>query len=92
MHVRSGRRSATSCVAPGASNGIFVRRNEALRVEVLQRDPAARELWGALETAHGARAGVFIAIAAILTDGLGKGSECAVDVRERDLEDSDHRV
>ena len=92
MHVRSGRRSATSCVAPGASNGIFVRRNEALRVEVLQRDPAARELWGALETAHGARAGVFIAIAAILTDGLGKGSECAVDVRERDLEDGDHRV
>ena len=91
MHVRSGRRSAASCVAPGASNGIFVRRNEALRVEVLQRDPAARELWGALETANGARAGVFVAIAAILiTDVLGKGSECAVDVRERDLVDRDH--
>ena len=35
---------------------------------------------------------MFIAIAAILTDGLGKGSACAVDVRERDLEDSDHPV
>lgn len=87
MHVRS----ATGCVAPSASDGIFVRRNEALGLEVLQPDPAARELWGALETAHGARAGVFnVDIASILTDVPGKGSECAVDVRERDLEDSDH--
>ena len=88
MHVRS----AAGCVAPSARDGILVRRNEPLRVEVLQRDAAARELWGAVETAHGARAGLFFAIAAILTDGLGKGSECAVDVRERDLEDSDHPV
>ena len=90
MHVRSACRSATGCVAPSASDRIFVRSNETLRLEVLQRDPAARELWGALETAHGARAGEFIVIAAMLTDVLGNGSECAVDVRERDFEDSDH--